>query len=77
MLAWDRLAGRHYLHRAGDWSDAAWPAQAIEVQGKIVVSARQPAITDPTGGASIDNQARAAIAAILAALRAHGLIEAA
>jgi hypothetical protein len=39
-----------------------------------VVSARQAAIADPTGGGTVDTQARAQLALALAALRAHGLI---
>ncbi len=75
MLAWDRLAGRHWLYRPSGWSDAVWPAKALEIQGKVVISARQPAIAEPVGGATVDAQARAAITSILMAMRAHGLIE--
>jgi hypothetical protein len=39
-----------------------------------VVGARESAIASPSGGANVDPEARAAIAAMLAALRAHGLI---
>lgn len=41
---------------------------------EAVVNEQQAAITDPTGGGTVDTQARTAIIAILDALRAHGLI---
>jgi hypothetical protein len=44
------------------------------VDGVKVVGAQGGPITDPTGGATIDSQARTAIGSILSALRAHGLI---
>lgn len=44
------------------------------VDGQRVVTNRQGAITDPTGGGTIDAQARTAVIQILGALRAHGLI---
>ena len=34
-----------------------------------------PAIADPSGGTTVDTEARAAIAAIMARLREHGLVE--
>jgi hypothetical protein len=44
------------------------------VNGTKVVGEQGSAITDPTGGSTIDTQARSAIGSILSALRAHGLI---
>lgn len=45
------------------------------VEDMRVVSARQSAIAGPTGGSTVDTQARTAINSILSALRSHGLIE--
>ncbi len=61
------------------WSMGAWTlgivaATAVEIGGLQVVGSRQAAIPEPAGGSSIDDPARAAIGAILAALRGHGLI---
>lgn len=49
-------------------------ASQIWVGGDQVIGPRQPAVADPTGGAVVDVQARASLAAICTALRAHGLI---
>jgi hypothetical protein len=44
------------------------------VGGTQVVSSRQAAITPPTGGSTIDSQARTAINTLIARLQTHGLI---
>ena len=61
------------------WDGAAWRIGDVAcarflVGGEQVIGARQPAIASPAGGGTIDAEARGAIAAMLAALRAHGLI---
>ncbi len=48
--------------------------QGFYVSGERVVGSRQAAIAAPTGGTVSDMEGRAAISAILAALRAHGII---
>lgn len=48
---------------------------AVEAPDGFTTGDNQPAnITEPSGGATIDAEARAAIDAILAALRTHGVI---
>jgi hypothetical protein len=64
---WARKAGSGWL--IGDIA-----AASISVAGEQVEGPQQPAIGDPAGGATIDVEARAAIAALLAAARSHGLI---
>lgn len=46
-----------------------------KVNGVQVVTDQQAAIPDAAGGATVDTEARAAINAVLAALRTHGLID--
>ncbi|MFS2110734.1 DUF2793 domain-containing protein [Sphingomonas sp. Sphisp140] len=47
----------------------------VMVAGRQVVGERAAAIAEPQGGPVVDAPARAAISAVLVALRAHGLIE--
>jgi len=61
------------------WDGEAWRvgdvrAERVLIGGVQVVGARRGAIPAPAGGATVDAEARAAVAAILSALRTHGLI---
>lgn len=61
------------------WTGSAWEAgilagSAVQIGGVQVVGGQQAAIADASGGTTVDSEARAAINALLAACRAHGLI---
>lgn len=58
----------------GEWRTGILSANELRIADEQVVGSRQPAIADPDGGAVIDIEARAAIDALLDALRSHGLI---
>lgn len=74
MMVWRRDAGR-WLFRVGKaWQDAM-PVGGISVWGQQVVGPRQPAIASPYEGTTIDAEARAALDAIIAALKSHGLVD--
>lgn len=67
---------------ASVFDGSAWVADAIGadgyyVNGQRIIGARLSAITDPSGGSVIDTEARNAIGSVLAALRNHGMIDAA
>lgn len=47
---------------------------ALHVAGTKVVGAQGASVADPSGGATIDSQARTAIIAVISRLEAHGLI---
>ncbi len=59
----------------GIWVDESARADGYYVDGLQVLSARQTAITAPTGGSVVDSEARAVIASIIGALQSHGLVE--
>jgi len=61
------------------WNGTAWEmgitrSAQVLVNGTKVVGAQASAIAAPAGGSTIDAPARAAIEAILLALRSHGLV---
>jgi hypothetical protein len=70
----ERTTGVELAFRNGAWTSGAVRASEVAVGGLKVLGARMPAIADAGGGATIDTQARLAIAQILGALRTHGLI---
>ncbi len=74
MAVWDQDAG-HWRH----WSGAAWiagcPVAALLIGGEQVVGPREPDIPSPSGGTTIDAEARAAIDLLIVTLKSHGLID--
>lgn len=74
MAVWRQDTGMWIIRNGGVWRDDVFPVPALSIAGKTVVGSQQPAIPDPAGGTEADGEGRAAIAAILQALRAHGLI---
>lgn len=80
MTAWSRADGllARYDRGGGDpggWTLGVVAAQRVEVGGVQVLGARRPAVPIPAGGVTIDAEARAGIAAIVAALIGHGLVD--
>lgn len=75
MKAWLAPAGSWVWHDGDAWRAAPLPTFGIMVAGQQVVGERAEAIAAPSGGITVDTQARAVIDAILAALGNHGLIE--
>lgn len=74
MAAWSAADGCAATYVGATWRIGRLAARTIEVAGVQVVGARRAAIAAPTGGTTVDAEARAALAEILATLRGHGLI---
>ncbi|WP_336972799.1 DUF2793 domain-containing protein [Sphingobium aromaticiconvertens] len=68
--------GHAMIFDGADWIDGPMRADGMHVGGNRVVGERVAAIADPAGGSTIDEASRDAIAAILTAMRNHGLIDA-
>src|SRR5687768_10723370 len=69
-----RSSGSTAVYRNGAWEVGKLRGSEVAVDGVKVVGTQQAAIPAPAGGSTADVEARAAIGAILAALRSHGLI---
>lgn len=76
LSLWVADRGHAMEHGGAAWQDAALRGDGLYVSGARVVGVRQAAIPDPAGGTTIDGEARGAVAAILAAMRSHGMISA-
>jgi hypothetical protein len=75
MAIWLISEGLTARFVSGAWTLGEETAANLSIGGVQVVGERQPAIADPLGGSAIDAESRATLIDILAALRAHGLIE--
>lgn len=74
LQAWVKPTSTGAAFHSGAWELGTVRAQRVMIAGVQVVGPRSPAVADPEGGLTVDSQARAATAAILVAMRAHGLI---
>jgi len=72
---WDKAAGVPRQWDGSAWSGGRMACAGLSIAGKAVVGERLPAVPSPSGGTIIDAEARAALAAVIAALKSHGLTD--
>ncbi len=75
MCVWDKTSSVHRRWTGTAWTSGEVSASAVLINGVQVVGLRQPSVSPPAGGQTVDNEARNAIAALIVSLRSHGLIE--
>lgn len=75
LTAYVRSTGAVAVCHDGGWEIGNLKGSQVTVGGQKVLGARSAAIGAPTGGATVDAEARTAIGQILTAMRGHGLIE--
>jgi hypothetical protein len=74
MRAWSLADALPAMFDGASWTLGAVHARNLVIGGLAVVGAQQSGIANPSGGTTPDTEARAAVTAILSALREHGLI---
>lgn len=75
MIVWNRAAGC-WVHWYGSaWIAGDWPVASLRINGEQVVGPRQPDVPSPSGGTTIDAEARSAISQLIVTLKSHGLID--
>ena len=70
-----RASAQPATYREGAWELGILRGSSLMLGGQQVVGSRGAAIASPSGGSTVDSQARAALGLVLDALRQHGLIE--
>jgi len=75
LAVWNKATGYWLCWTPNGWGSGELPATKIVVGGQQVVAGRQPAVPSPSGGTVIDAEARAAVEAIIVALKTHGLTD--
>lgn len=75
MRVWVAAEHAFALHSGGTWYQGRTYGRVF-IEGHQVVGPRAANIAEPTGGMTVDAEARRAISAVVQTLRLHGLIEA-
>jgi hypothetical protein len=70
-----RASAQPATYRQGGWELGILRGSSLMLGGQQVVGSRGAAIPSPSGGSTIDSQARVTLGLVLGALRQHGLIE--
>jgi hypothetical protein len=74
MTVWSLADSMMFRRTATAWVAGALTGLTLTLDGNQVVGARGAPIALPSGGATVDAEARVTLAAILDRLRVHGLI---
>ncbi|SCW69579.1 Protein of unknown function [Sphingobium faniae] len=74
LTLWVADRGHAMHHDGAEWRASAYRPDGLYVDDVRVIGGRMGAVGNPSGGAVVDAQGRAAIDSILDILRTHGLI---
>ena len=72
---WSKAEQLRRYWTGSEWSDGGLPAACLVIDGQQVVGPRLPEVPSPSGGTTIDTEARSAVSAVIVALKTHGLID--
>jgi hypothetical protein len=75
MRIWNKAITVEQRWLSGAWTQGSLTGSALFIGGRQVVGERQPTVPSPSGGTTIDVEARQALDQIVVALMSHGLIE--
>jgi hypothetical protein len=75
MTVWNIDAGYRIAWTGSAWTQGEWATSTLTIGGQQVVGPRLETILSPSGGTTIDTEARDSLDAVIVALRTHGLIE--
>jgi hypothetical protein len=75
LCLYERSSGASIAYRNSAWETGILRGASLVIDGQQVAGPRGAPIASPSGGTIIDNESRAAISAMLDALRQHGLID--
>lgn len=76
LTCWSIADACYWQYGVSTWAKGIISGQTVHLAGQQVLTTRQPAIPNPTGGTTVDNESRVALSSLLATLRNHGLIAA-
>ena len=74
LIVWNSATGC-WSRWTGVWVHGDWPVTSLTIAGDQIVGPRQPDVPSPSGGTTIDAEARAAIDLLIVTLKSHGLID--
>lgn len=74
MTIWSVADNQPVRYTSSGWQIGQLSASSVTIGGNQIVGARLAAVASPTGGATVDTEARGAIESILSRLHTHGLI---
>lgn len=75
-VAWLGDVQRFTVFTAGGWRDDGWPVAALRIGARTLLGAAATTVPVVSGGAVVDLELRAAVAALVAGLRDQGLVAA-
>lgn len=75
LFALEKASGSYLTYREGAWEAGVIRGESLVIDGSQVVGPRGASIPDPSGGSTVDSEARTTLQKVLAALREHGLVE--